>query len=170
VELEAGGWLKAIITQNIDNLHQRAGSREVLEMHGHLRQATCIRCYQVLPTDELMDDFLASGEVPRCPACGGVMKPNVVLFGEQLPIRVVNASMEHVRQADLMLVAGSSLEIMPAARLPLLVDEQAGRLIVVNLTPTYVDHVAEVVIHADVAEVLPRVARACTRGKDDGSV
>ncbi|RLC85847.1 MAG: RNA polymerase subunit sigma [Chloroflexi bacterium] len=163
-ELEAGGWLKAIITQNIDNLHQQAGSREVLELHGHLREATCISCYHVMPTGELLDDFLASGEVPRCPVCGGVMKPNVVLFGEQLPIQVVNEVMEHVRRADLMLVAGSSLEVIPASRLPLLVSEHAGRLIVINLTPTYIDEVAEVVIHADVAEVLPRIARACAEG------
>jgi NAD-dependent deacetylase len=160
-ELEAGGWLKAIITQNIDNLHQRAGAREVLELHGHMREATCIRCYQVVPSGELLDDFLASDEAPRCAACGGVMKPNVVLFGEQLPVKVVNAAMAHIRQADLMLVAGSSLEVMPASQLPLLVHEQAGRLIVVNLTPTYVDDIAEVVIHGDVAEVLPRIAQAC---------
>jgi NAD-dependent deacetylase len=163
-ELEAGGWLKVIITQNIDNLHQRAGSRAVLEVHGHLREATCIRCYQVLPTDELIDDFLASGAVPRCPACGGVMKPNAVLFGEQLPVQVVNATMKHIRQADLMLIAGSSLDVVPVARWPLLVDRRAGRLIVVNLTPTYIDDVAEVVIHADVAEVLPPIARACAGG------
>ncbi len=162
--LEAGGWLKALITQNIDGLHQRAGAREVLELHGHMREATCINCYQVVSTEELLDDFLASGGVPRCAACGGVMKPNVVLLGEQLPIRVVNAAMEHIRQADLMLIAGSSLEITPASRLPRLVREHAGRLIVVNLMPTCIDDVAEVVIRADVAEVLPHIAHACARG------
>ena len=162
--LEAGGWLKAIITQNIDGLHQRAGSREVLELHGHMRELTCIGCYRVVPSAELADEFICSGEVIRCDVCGGVMKPNVVLFGEQLPIDVVNRAMTHVRQADLMLVAGSSLEVLPASHLPLLVHEHAGRLVVVNLTPTYIDDVAEVVIHADVAEVLPRVARACEGG------
>ncbi|MCP4540950.1 MAG: NAD-dependent deacylase [Chloroflexi bacterium] len=160
-ELEAGGWLKAIITQNIDDLHQQAGSREVLELHGHVRDATCISCYQIVPAEELLNQIVASDEVPRCAACNGVMKPNVVLFGEQLPIQVVNAAMAHIRQADLMLVAGSSLEVMPAAQLPVTVYEQAGRLIVVNLTPTYVDEIAEVVIHGDVVEVLPRIAQAC---------
>ena len=160
-ELEAGGWLKAIITQNIDNLHQRAGSREVMELHGHLREATCISCYQSLPTEELLEDYLTSGEIPRCPVCDGVVKPNVVLFGEQLPVKVLNEAMAHVRRADLMLVAGSSLEVAPASQLPLRVRECAGRLIVINLTPTYVDDVAEVVIHADVAEILPRIAQAC---------
>lgn len=160
-QLEAKGYLQAVITQNIDNLHQEAGSREVLELHGHLRQATCIECYKVLPTEEVLDEVLASGGVPRCPDCGGVMKPNAVLFGEQLPTRVFNAAMAHVRQADLMLIAGSSLEVMPASQLPLRVRERAGRLIVVNLESTYVDDMAEVVIHADVAVVLPRIAQAC---------
>lgn len=163
-ELEAGGWLKAIITQNIDNLYQRAGAHEVLELHGHMREATCISCYRAVPSQEILDDFLASDEVPRCATCGGVMKPNVVLFGEQLPIKVVTAAMTHIRQADLMLVAGSSLEVMPASQLPLLVYEQAGHLVIVNLTPTYIDDIAEVVIHGDVAEVLPRIAQACAGG------
>jgi NAD-dependent deacetylase len=163
-ELEAGGWLKAIITQNIDNLHQRAGSREVLELHGHMREATCISCYTKVPTDGLMEEFSASGEVLRCAVCGGVMKPDVVLLGEQLPIQVVNAAMVHIRQADLMLIVGSSLEVLPASQLPLLVHENAGRLIVVNLMPTYVDGAAEVVIHANVAEVLPCIAQACAGG------
>jgi len=163
-ELEADGWLKAIITQNIDDLHQRAGSREVLELHGHLRELTCISCYRVVPVGELAVDFIFSGDVPRCEVCGGVLKPNVVLFGEQLPIQVVNAAMAHVRQADLMLVAGSSLEVAPASHLPLAVHEHGGRLIVVNLMPTYVDEIAEVVIHADLIDVLPGIVRACGGG------
>lgn len=163
-EMEVGGWLKAVITQNIDGLHQRAGSHEVLELHGHLREATCIRCYHVLPTDDILEDFVASGAVPRCPACGGVIKPNVVLFGEQLPVKVFNAALEHVCQADLMLVAGSSLEVMPASQLPFQVYERGGRVIVVNLSSTYIDDMAEVVIHGDVAEVLPRIAQACAQG------
>jgi NAD-dependent deacetylase len=163
-DLEAGGWLKAIITQNIDDLHQRAGARLVLELHGHMREATCINCYRSVSSEDLLEGFLASEGVPRCAECGGVIKPNVVLFGEQLPIEVVNAAMAHIRQADLMLIAGSSLEVMPASQLPLLVHEQAGRLIVVNLTPTYVDEIAEVVIHGDVAQVLPRIAQACAGG------
>jgi NAD-dependent deacetylase len=160
--LEREGWLKAIITQNIDGLHQRAGSHEVLELHGHLREATCMNCYRVVRVSDLLDEFLATNEVPRCKVCGGVMKPNAVLFGEQLPIQVVNAAMMHVRRADVMLVVGSSLEVMPASHLPLLVHERAGHLIVVNLASTYIDDVADVVIHADLADVVPRIARACS--------
>jgi NAD-dependent deacetylase len=161
--LEAGGYLKAIITQNIDNLHQAAGSTNVLEVHGHLREATCIECYHVHPTDDMLIAFATSDMIPRCPDCGGVMKPNVVLFGEQLPISVYNAAKSYVDSADLMLIAGSSLEMVPVSQLPSRVYRQGGRLIVINLTPTIADDVADVVIHGDVAEVLPDVARACQR-------
>jgi NAD-dependent deacetylase len=160
-ELEVQGCLRAIITQNIDNLHQEAGSTEVLEIHGHLREATCIDCYGVQPTDSLLSAFLSSGTIPRCPHCGGVMKPNAVLFGEQLPAEVYNAALAHLDSADLLLIAGSSLEVVPVCRLPSRVYLQGGRLIVINLTPTIADDVADVVIHDDVAEVLPLVAEAC---------
>ncbi len=159
--LEAADFLQAVITQNIDALHQEAGSTCVLEVHGHLRSATCMDCYRGRRTDDLLEVFLSAEEVPRCPACGGVMKPDVVLFGEQLPVAVVNAALAHVRAADVMLIAGSSLEVAPVSQFPLRVHRRGGRLIVVNLTPTDADDVAEVVIHGDAAEVLPRIARAC---------
>jgi NAD-dependent deacetylase len=162
-ELETEGILKAIITQNIDNLHQEAGSTEVLEVHGHVRQATCIDCYRVLPTDDLLRAFVESDVIPRCPYCGGVLKPNVVLVGEQLPIDVFNAARSHVNAADLMLIAGSSLEVFPVSQLPTRVLRHGGGLIVINLTPTPVDVVADVVIHSDVVDVLPLLAQACCR-------
>jgi NAD-dependent deacetylase len=162
-ELEAEGYLKAIITQNIDNLHQEAGSAEVLEVHGHLREATCIECYHVQPAAALLKSFLDSGTIPRCPRCGGVIKPNVVLLGEQLPVTVINAAIAHVDLADLMLVAGSSLDVLPVCQLPSRIRRHGGRLIIVNLMPTYADHIADVVIRQDVSEALPRVAEACQR-------
>jgi NAD-dependent deacetylase len=114
-----------------------------------------------LPVPELLDDFLTSEEMPRCPKCDGFLKPNVVLFGEQLPVKVFNAAMHHVRRADVMLIAGSSLEVMPVSQFPLQVRDRGGRLIVVNLSSTYVDDIADVVIHDDLAEVLPRIVQAC---------
>ncbi len=162
-KMEADGYLKAVITQNIDNLHQKAGSQEVLELHGHMREATCLHCYQATPTTHLLDTFLKDGELPLCEDCGGLMKPNVVLFGEQLPAQEVARAMAHVRQADLMLVLGSSLLVAPASQLPLLVYERAGKLIIVNLSATYLDDVADVVIHGDVADILPRIARSIAR-------
>jgi NAD-dependent deacetylase len=160
-KLEAEGYLEAVITQNIDALHQQAGSANVLEVHGNLRSATCMDCYQVEPTRDLIASFLDADEFPRCSHCGGVLKPNIVLFGEQLPVKVFNAAVSQVRSADLMLIAGSSLEVVPVSQLPLRMHRHGGRMIVVNLTETYADDVADVVIHGDVAEVLPEIACAC---------
>jgi len=154
--LEAAGRLWAVITQNIDGLHQRAGSQRVHEVHGHIREATCIRCYRVLPADSLIEQFVVHGRVPHC-ACGGVLKPNAILFGEQLPLQVLTAARQDTRASDLVLVAGSSLEVEPAADLPLVALGQGARLVVINYQPTHLDYRADVVIHADVAEVLPRI-------------
>jgi NAD-dependent deacetylase len=158
-ELEAMGYLRVVITQNIDNLQQRAGSRRVLELHGHMREATCIRCYKVVPIDPVLAQTLLDGKVPRC-ECGGVLKPNVILFGEQLPIRVLNQAMEEARRCDLMLVAGSSLEVTPAADIPFLALDSGAKGIIVNLQPTAFDQRADVIIHGDVAEVLPQIVAA----------
>lgn len=155
-ELERMGYLRAVITQNIDNLQQRAGSRHILEIHGHMREATCVRCYEQVPTEPMLKQFLLNNKIPRC-KCGGVLKPNVILFGEQLPIRVLNEAMEEARRCDLILVAGSSLEVTPAADIPYIAVESGAKAIVVNLEPTGFDARADVVIHADVADILPRI-------------
>lgn len=159
-ELEALGRLHAVITQNIDNLHQRAGSKRVLEVHGHLREATCIRCYHLVPTQPLIDKFLEDGLAPTCEQCGGVLKPNVVFFGEMLPASVMYEAEQESKTCDVMLVAGSSLEVMPAADLPLVAKKRGAKLIIVNNTPTYADRHAEVVLHEDVAIALPRIVEA----------
>jgi NAD-dependent deacetylase len=156
-DLEKLGYLRAVITQNIDNLHQRAGSQLVLELHGHLRAATCIRCYQEVPIDSELEQLVRSGRVPYC-ECGGVLKPNVILFGEQLPVRVLNQAMAEARRCDLILVAGSSLEVTPAADIPFLAAECGARSIIVNLQPTAFDARSDVVIHGDVSKVLPLLA------------
>jgi NAD-dependent deacetylase len=158
-ELEEMGLLQAVITQNIDGLHQRAGARRVLELHGHIREATCIRCYKVVPAQPLIKKFLADGQVPVCEDCGGMMKPNVILFGEQLPARVLNEARREAQLCDLMMVAGSSLEVAPAANLPWIAHQHGAKVIIVNYQETYMDMQAEIVIHADVAEVLPRIVR-----------
>jgi NAD-dependent deacetylase len=158
-ELEEMGILKAVITQNIDNLHQKAGSRRVLELHGHMREATCIRCYKQVPIDPRVERFILDGRVPHCD-CGGVLKPNVILFGEQLPVHILNQAIAEARRCDLVLVAGSSLEVTPAADIPFLAIESNARGIIVNLQPTAFDLQADVVIHGDVTEVLPAIVAA----------
>ena len=108
-DLEARGKLCAVITQNVDDLHQRAGSRRVLQVHGNFSAATCVKCLQEVDAKPLLEKFIADGAAPYCATCGGVMKPNVILFGELLPMRVINEAEEQARSCDLMLIAGSSL-------------------------------------------------------------
>lgn len=156
-QMERFGPLQAVITQNIDMLHTRAGSEMVLEVHGHMREMTCLRCFDIVPSAAILEEFLATAETPHC-SCGGVLKPNVILFGEQLPVRTLNRAKQETRRADVMLVAGSSLEVAPAGDLPLMARANGARLIIVNLGPTHADTHADVVIHGDVVEVLPRLA------------
>ncbi len=156
VTLEQQGKIKAIVTQNIDNLHCKAGSKIVYELHGHLRDVTCTRCYKVQSSEIALAKFLEDGQVPHC-SCGGVFKPNIIFFGEQLPMREFTAAQMAIKTADLMLVVGSSLEVAPASNLPLLGLDNKAKLIIINYQPTYLDDLADVVIHADVAEVLPQI-------------
>ncbi|HMQ53650.1 MAG TPA: NAD-dependent deacylase [Anaerolineae bacterium] len=155
--LEQQGQLKAIITQNIDDLHRKAGSHIVYELHGHLREVTCLDCLRLEDSTPYFRRFVETGDLPRC-ECGGVFKPSAILFGEQLPIDTLLAAELTIRQADLVLVAGSSLEVAPASDLPHLALENGARLVIVNQQPTYLDSLADVVIRGDVAEILPQLA------------
>lgn len=157
-QLETHGPLQSVITQNIDALHTKAGSRTVHEVHGHLRQATCLQCKYQYDARPFLQAFADFGELPRCPDCAGVLKPDVILFGEMLPAREMRAAQREAAVCDLMLVAGSSLEVAPVADLPMLTRQSGASLIIVNFTETYADQWADVVIHADVAEILPKLA------------
>lgn len=156
VALEEQGKLKAVITQNIDNLHQKAGTKTIYELHGHLREVTCLECHQVKDATPIMEKLIQDGEIPRHD-CGGIFKPNVIFFGESLPVREYVAAQEATRQADLMLVTGSSLEVAPASDLPALALRSGAGLIIINHQPTYLDDRADVVIQAELAEILPRL-------------
>ncbi len=156
--MEQTGRIQAIITQNIDGLQTRAGSQNVIEVHGHLREATCIRCFEVYDTAPLMQPFLETGQIPRCPACGGVLKPNVILFGEQLPVHELTAARKAAARCNVMLIAGSSLEVAPACDLPVEAWRRGASVIIINLEKTPLDNLAKVVIHENVATVLPQIA------------
>jgi NAD-dependent deacetylase len=157
-ELEKAGRLQCVVTQNIDDLHQAAGSCRVIQIHGNLREAVCIGCYRVYSANPLRRWLRQETEVPRCEICGGVLKPSVILFGEQLPQSLLQQAREEFAKASLVLVVGSSLEVTPAATFPLETLDRGGRLIIVNRIPTYLDPRADVVLREDVAEVLPRLA------------
>jgi len=159
-QMEAKGPLKSVITQNIDLLHTRAGSSVVYEVHGHMREAICLACHERYSGESTLQEFLDTGMAPACRSCGGVLKPDVILFGEVLPLDILNQAQEQAQRCDLMIVAGSSLEVMPAGDLPLLAKQTGARLVFINLSETHLDYLADVVIQADVVDVLPRLAAA----------
>jgi NAD-dependent deacetylase len=158
--LEDLGLLKAVITQNIDMLHTRAGNERIYELHGQLRQATCLRCFAVEDNLPLIEQFLHDGQTPLCSHCGGVMKPNVILFGEQLPIDQWLLAKEAARLCDVMVIVGSSLEVAPANDLPLMAKRHGAKLIFINLQPTPLDRYADVIIHQRAAEVIPEILQS----------
>ncbi len=157
--LEQAGILKAVITQNIDGLHQRAGSQTVLELHGSMTSLSCPICRKSFPSEPFLEPFIQDGTIPTCPQCRRFLKPDIVLFEEMLPVDTWREAQAHSQQADVFLVAGSSLEVMPAAGLPLYAVESNAFIIINNFTPTFLDEQAEVLLPMDVAEVLPRIAQ-----------
>ena len=146
--MEQAGRLRAVITQNIDGLHQAAGSREVLELHGSVHRNHCTRCRRSYTLDELL---ALPGEIPRC-ACGGIVKPDVVLYEEPLDEAVLARSIRHLEQADMLIIGGTSLGVYPAAGL---IRYFGGRgLIVINRDPTPADQHATLVLQGNIGDVL----------------
>jgi NAD-dependent deacetylase len=137
--LEAAGFLKALITQNIDMLHQKAGSRRVIEVHGSPAMHYCLHCPGIRVGYDEAAKALSAGGMPRCPRCGRVLKPAITFYGEPLPIRALRQAEEEAESADLMLVLGTSLLVAPAAGLPRSVLRCGGRLVIVNAEPTGLD-------------------------------
>ena len=158
--LEQIGKLEAIVTQNIDMLHTEAGNSTIYELHGHLREATCINCFHIYDGKPILEKFLDDGKVPHCPECNGVIKPNVILFGEQLPIIQFQNAKKAARNCDFMLVVGSSLEVAPASDIPALAKQCGAKVVIVNLEPTVMDNMADMVIHGDAAEILPAIVHS----------
>ena len=145
-ELEAAGKLRAVLTQNIDGLHQKAGSKEVLELHGSIYRNYCMKCGKFWPAQEIAD----SKGIPWCD-CGGMIKPDVVLYEEALDNDVMRRAIEHIRKADMMIVAGSSLVVYPAAGL---INYYKGqRLVLINRSATPFDDQADLVVHDTIGKV-----------------
>lgn len=155
VELEQKGSLKGLITQNVDGLHQDAGSSNVHELHGSLRQAVCLGCSSLYPmdgTDGIMERVISGENPPLCRDCGEILKPNAVFFGELLPQVPWQKSLELTRQVDLFLAIGSSLQVSPANILPDVALRSGAKLIIINLTPTPYDGDATLLVRHKVGE------------------
>ena len=149
-ELERTGLLRALITQNVDRLHAAAGSRDVVEVHGSIARAQCLRCGAVVERDELRTLL----PLPCCPGCGAVLKPGVVMFGELLPAAEIDRATALAQEAALLLVVGSSLEVWPVAGLPGETLGHGGALAIVNREPTAYDGRAALAVHASAGETL----------------
>jgi NAD-dependent protein deacetylase/lipoamidase len=158
-ELERRGFVSTVITQNIDLLHERAGSREVIEVHGSIRTSTCPACGAVHALGDVVELLGATG-APECTECGAVLKPDVVFFGEQLRAAAIDRAYALARDATLLLVVGSTLEVWPVAELPLVTLDAGGSVAIVNRGPTAMDAKADLKIEGSAGETLEIVAAA----------
>ncbi|MHB8909493.1 MAG: NAD-dependent protein deacylase [Syntrophales bacterium] len=165
-ELEALGRLDCVITQNIDNLHQKAGNApgRVYELHGTMHWVRCLQCGGRYALEEVLKKYRAAADPPACEQCGGIMKPDVIFFGEALPEDTLNEATRHAGRCDLLIVVGSSLVVYPAATMPFIAKESGAKLVIVNLTPTPADRIADVVINAAAGDALTRILAAVRRG------
>jgi NAD-dependent deacetylase len=159
VELERQGKLDAVITQNIDMLHRKAGTQELVEVHGTIAHSSCLDCGATYELEEARARLQADGAVPRCD-CGSPLKPDVVLFGEMLPVDAMERATALALRADLLLCVGSSLEVYPVAGLPGLTLRAGGRVAIVTQGPTPLDGDAEVKLDGDVVAELEALVAA----------
>lgn len=151
-KFEQKGLLTGVITQNVDGLHYDAGSINVHELHGSLRQLVCLECNSLQTAKGIMEKIKQGENPPQCSKCGGILKPNAVFFGEPLPSVPWGKSVELVKNADLFISIGSSLQVSPANTLPRLAIKNKSNLIIINLMDTPYDHEADLVIRHKIAE------------------
>ncbi len=159
VELERRGTLHALITQNIDELHQKAGSSPtlVIEVHGTVHKAVCLQCGWRGPMQETLARVLAGEPDPSCLTCGGILKSDTISFGQQLVPAVIDRAMEAASEADLLLSVGTSLQVYPIAGVVPLAKRAGARVVILNAEPTPFDEIADAVLAGSIGETLPRL-------------
>jgi NAD-dependent deacetylase len=158
-ELEQLDLVQAVVTQNIDLLHERAGSRELVEVHGSIRTSSCGACGERYPLWQVLA-LLEDADAPACPRCGEILKPDVVFFGELLPPAAIDRAYALARGAALLLVVGSTLDVYPVAGLPFEAVQSGGDVAIVNRGETAFDEQAVLRIEATAGELLPQVVEA----------
>jgi len=157
--LEAAGRIIAVITQNIDGLHQDAGSRRILELHGTSRYCICLKCGERFGTDDIQERLESGLEVPLCDKCGGFIKSATISFGQALPVDVLTEAFDLCMATDMMLAIGSSLVVEPAASLPLQAKQSGARLVIINRDETPLDSMADVVIRSPIGLSLMEITK-----------
>lgn len=159
-KLEKMGLLGCLITQNVDGLHQRAGSKNVLEVHGSLFSATCTVCH-IQVERKYLEKAMRKRQIPvMCPTCGGLLKLDTVFFGEALPQKALGTAVEAARKCELMLAVGSYLVVYPVATLPTIATQSGAKFIIINQEPTPLDQIADLVFHAEAGETLTQIVKA----------
>ena len=156
-QLEENGQLVGIITHNIDNLHQSAGSRNVVELHGSYLRAQCVSCQKEYIGDEIHREVAEGNIPPKCKECGGVLKSEAVLFGEALPEEPMAQAIELCKNTDLMIVIGTSLSVYPIAYLPQLAKNSGAKIILINLEGINRDNVADIVLKGRATDIVPKL-------------
>ena len=158
-ELDKLGKLDCVITQNVDNLHQKAGvpADKVFELHGNVQLAVCLSCGQQYPFEQIKARLDNGEEIPDCEVCHGMLKPNAVLFGEQLPYEVLTEASHRSSNCDLCIVIGSTLVVYPAAYMPIYAHQAGAKLVIINLSATPMDREATVLIRAGAGEAMSKI-------------
>ncbi|MGE0883940.1 MAG: NAD-dependent deacetylase [Blastocatellales bacterium] len=154
-ELERQGRLRALITQNIDGLHQKAGSRNVIELHGTTVECECLTCGARISMDEAVERVESGDPAPECDLCGGLLKPATISFGQMMPVLAMQAAAEASQDCDVFLAVGSSLVVYPAAAFPKIAKQSGAALVIVNRTPTPLDGIADLVLNQEIGKALP---------------
>jgi NAD-dependent deacetylase len=160
VALERAGKLRAVVTQNIDGLHQQAGNAAVIEVHGTMRDVMCMSCGWRGPMQPVLDRVRKGEADPPCEQCGGILKSATISFGQPLVPHVIERAMRVTQQSDLLLAVGSSLQVYPAAGLVPLAKDAGAKVVILNAEPTPFDDLADVVLRDPIGEVLPSLLRA----------
>lgn len=154
-KLQKMGKLKGVITQNIDGLHQKAHTKNIVELHGTANESRCIRCHKVFPITTMINQVLQGNYSPSCEVCNGLLKPNAIFFGEPLLSETLICADKMIEDCDLMIVLGSSLLVYPAASYPDKALSLGAKLVIINIQETPIDRYADVVIHDKIGDVFP---------------
>ena len=154
-KLQKMGKLKGVITQNIDGLHQKAHTKNIVELHGTANESRCIRCHKVFPITTMINQVLQGNYSPSCEVCNGLLKPNAIFFGEPLLSETLISADKMIEDCDLMIVLGSSLLVYPAASYPDKALSLGAKLVIINIQETPIDRYADVVIHDKIGDIFP---------------
>lgn len=156
-KLQKLGKLIGVLTQNIDGLHQKAHTKNIVEFHGTVNEAKCLRCKKIYPITTMINQFLKERTSPYCEACNGLLKPNAIFFGEPLESEVLAAADNMIAECDLLIILGSSLLVYPVAFYPHKALSGGAKVAIINIQETEIDPYSEVVIHEKIGEVMPKI-------------